>query len=771
MGWKDEVVGPDVASAGVHVSERIGRDVAAQCDLEESLEASRYASHPYSSHPKEWLPLYEVAESRELPPVLIEKYNAAGGEGTALCGVFPEIRRAWASVDNALFLWRFDKCPLDRMTAAFSDASLRTGLLPRIFGCTAYVHDSSPTRTKLDARALRISNSWRRLQKHLKILELWACLSAEAMQVLEGKIRSLEMFLRSRRNQRRGLYGFVAGLGDHSGIKARSLLNPPSQNIDYFQYYIAPEEMAQLLLPNFLSKVPESADLRSLCKRFEDLRFYEAVVRLPLQKAQSLDPENDAGRRECYEIVAGALQSLTSDSGKSSNGQSLLDQSAKKKYTLQIVQLSVQWPDQVFHEYLYGKMIDLGLENELLDYGGLDLVPFLQSAGREHSVEGSVSGQTVKYLDLLAKYYVLKRQHHLAAHVLYRLAERRCTDSSAGPTLEQRQQYLSNALLQAKSSTAQTSSDGALLEMLEGKLTVLRFQMKIKEELEYIATSMSEERSTTLDSSSGDPFPRGTLVAEENSAEAARAKSQELGLDLKSITQLYNEYAVPFELWEVCLEMLNFARYSGDADSQIVRETWARLLDQALSRGGVAEACAVVKRVGSVLYPGDGASIPLNTLCLHLEKSALERSTSRLELVGDEDVARALLVACKGSPELLLNIYDQVLSNGAVVASPSLRLRLLRSVLTILREWAASGARQRSRSSFSVGISHVLGRGAALPPLDEASAGDGFRDKVISAANRYMTEVRRLALPQSQMEAVCRGFRELEDQATSPYRV
>lgn len=42
-------------------------------------------------------------------------------------------------------------------------------------------------------------------------------LSIEAMQVLEDKIRSLEKFLRSRRNQRRGLYGCVAGLGDLTG--------------------------------------------------------------------------------------------------------------------------------------------------------------------------------------------------------------------------------------------------------------------------------------------------------------------------------------------------------------------------------------------------------------------------------------------------------------------------------------------------------------------------------------------------------------------------
>jgi len=79
--------------------------------------------------------------------------------------------------------------------------------------------------------------------------------------------------------------------------------------------------------------------------------------------------------------------------------------------------------------------------------------------------------------------------------------------------------------------------------------------------------------------------------------------------------------SLPFA--QICLEMLNFASYSGDADSRIVRETWARLLDQALSRGGVAEACAVLKRVGSNLYPGDGALLPLDTLCLHLEKAAL----------------------------------------------------------------------------------------------------------------------------------------------------
>ena len=135
-------------------------------------------------------------------------------------------------------------------------------------------------------------------------------------------------------------------------------------------------------------------------------RFYEAVVRLPLQKAQALDPAGDAfneqldaatreyalaQREQCYEIITSALRSLKGEASQKEFGSPVrpastrpaLDQASRKKYVCQIVQLAVQSPDRVFHEYLYWTMIDLGLENELLEYGGPDLVPFLQRAGRE----------------------------------------------------------------------------------------------------------------------------------------------------------------------------------------------------------------------------------------------------------------------------------------------------------------------------------------------------------------------------------------------------
>lgn len=53
MSWEDEIVIRDVTNAGLVVSDRIGREISSQLDLEESLEASRYASHPYSTHPRE----------------------------------------------------------------------------------------------------------------------------------------------------------------------------------------------------------------------------------------------------------------------------------------------------------------------------------------------------------------------------------------------------------------------------------------------------------------------------------------------------------------------------------------------------------------------------------------------------------------------------------------------------------------------------------------------------------------------------------------------
>jgi nuclear pore complex protein Nup155 len=188
-------------------------------------------------------------------------------------------------------------------------------------------------------------------------------------------------------------------------------------------------------------------------------------------------------------------------------------------------------------------------------------------------------------------------------------------------------EYLSNAVLQARSASnsigglgvATEISDSGLLELLEGKLAVLRFQLRIRDDLEDMASKIDP-----LPEAAGaeDGFPRQGSLSEGLQIHILKDKAAELGNELKSITQLYNDYAVPFELWEVCLEILNFSNYSGDSENSVMRETWIRLLEQAIRLGGIGEACAVVKRVGPKFYPGVGGSLPLDSICAHLEKAA-----------------------------------------------------------------------------------------------------------------------------------------------------
>lgn len=88
------------------------------------------------------------------------------------------------------------------------------------------------------------------------------------------------------------------------------------------------------------------------------------------------------------------------------------------------------------------------------------------------------------------------------------------------------------------------------------------------------------------------------------------------------------------------------------------------------------------------------------------------------------------------------------------------------SVLTVLREWALSIFAQRMGTS-SAGASLILGGPFSLGQTQVIN--QGVRDKITSAANRYMTEVRRLPLPQSQTETVYRAFRELEEPPSDPF--
>lgn len=108
-----------------------------------------------------------------------------------------------------------------------------------------------------------------------------------------------------------------------------------------------------------------------------------------------------------------------------------------------------------------------------------------------------------------------------------------------------------------------------------------------------------------------------------------------------------------------------------------------------------------------------------------------DRVASGKEAVGDEDVPRALIAACKDAAELVHRVYDRLLATGAAVPSPLLRLRMLRSVLTVMREWSSSVA------GSTVGSTALALRGA-LSFGQMTSMNQGVKDKLTTAANRWV---------------------------------
>ncbi|KFM28680.1 Nuclear pore complex protein Nup155 [Auxenochlorella protothecoides] len=65
----------------------------------------------------------------EMPAAVLDRFAAC--QTVAFCGVFPELRRAWASVDSSLFLWRFDRWQDVPMEYSGEDQSIvAVGLAP-----------------------------------------------------------------------------------------------------------------------------------------------------------------------------------------------------------------------------------------------------------------------------------------------------------------------------------------------------------------------------------------------------------------------------------------------------------------------------------------------------------------------------------------------------------------------------------------------------------------------------------------------------------------
>ena len=467
-----------------------------------------------------------------------------------------------------------------------------------------------------------------------------------------------------------------------------------------------------------------------------------------------------------------------------------------------------------FAARVYAELVHLKEDDALLSLPPAPLERFLAEKGAFAVAQqgGALTQSQARHLELLAKLYRRKGRDALAARVYFALAERDA--AGAAVPLEERAALLDVAMRaltdatrartneddvvrtssssyenenELPSDTTDTNvvlkvsslstSDAAFFETLDGKIKVLAFQTRARAAF----------------------LQRARVAETSEAAAAARAAAADLERELRPLSDMFNDFARPAEMWDLCLEMLHFAGYrdQGDDQTAAARELWDAALGEAAAEACAGEkendadaaaraACAAAAALGPKLFPSD-AAFPVAHVALRLEllaaglwhpdcgdsqeggeavRSSQKRAGPR-QLQDDALVAETVLRATRDSFEAAHAAYDRLLAaphamhrahhdrrmqaHARHLQTPALRLRLLRSALRVLRRWEASTAERELEPPRGFGA-YGGGNRRARAALADVCAG-------------YAGEARRLlqvpASEQGAAEALAAEFEAL----------
>ncbi|KIK70905.1 hypothetical protein GYMLUDRAFT_32985 [Collybiopsis luxurians FD-317 M1] len=354
------------------------------------------------------------------------------------------------------------------------------------------------------------------------------------------------------------------------------------------------------------ARILDLEKLREICGDFQLLSYAKGAIELPLVCAQVFDPDNigldywKSGattdgisrtaferRLQCYELM---LDSLTvferqiEDPVSAGLPLSTEEMETVKSHAYELCFASV---DEMFHSTLYDWLIDRQLADDLLELRP----PFLESHLRREPA-------SAEKLQLLWQFYVKDGQPLRAAEVLLALAE----STQFQLPLDRRMEYLTRAVGNAKSHPVSASgrheSAIAFLTDLEEKLEVAQVQLEI-----YSA-----------------------LLPHINDAPEVTAKVNALTVRLYSMSELYQEYAIPFDLPVLKLICLHVAEHR---DEVMIRQIWNQIFDQVLEEESdlLAQAEQISSKIiklGKRFYPSVFA-FPLQLVADLLVRFSLER--------------------------------------------------------------------------------------------------------------------------------------------------
>ncbi|XP_076083087.1 nuclear pore complex protein Nup155-like isoform X1 [Mytilus galloprovincialis] len=447
------------------------------------------------------------------------------------------------------------------------------------------------------------------------------------------------------------------------------------------------EKRKQLLESLKLYKeVTQPLQLPGVCNSFALVHFFEGIVDLCLTLSAKRDPQQLAlhyyrsgepqedlqgmtahlARMECYNCITDTLGYLMSASVSHPQAPSIpkgpgppptpdpsiLNATDAEKYKSDVFTLALRSKDELFHVALYDWLCNGNMTEKLLEVQS----PFLESYLKR---KAGYQGEAVQALDMLWKYYEKLRNFPAAAKILSKLAERHGNDVR----LQQRIEYLSRAIMCAKSSTTHISSaaDGEFLHELEEKMEVARLQLQVQKALSKLSSSRMEcqEALNRLDS------------------------------DLLDLTILYEDFADKFDLSECKLAIVHCA---GLYDVVLVESLWKDIIDKEILSTGTMDGNARVKNLDlkltavGKLYIKTERYFPSAFLIKYLEQRSCEMGLNT-EWVFE------LMLETGLAPSRVFEIYDRLFkSRDPFWLSVQKPLRLLEVLCKLLCHLVANPA-------------------------------------------------------------------------------
>ncbi|XP_075151882.1 nuclear pore complex protein Nup154 isoform X2 [Haematobia irritans] len=407
--------------------------------------------------------------------------------------------------------------------------------------------------------------------------------------------------------------------------------------------------------------------LQNICQQFALSGFYQGVIELTSTCASKLDPEeygihyyqngepeddregytSYAARVNCYKEVALMLdqvyQAVCNNNASREilqNTGRLLDENLNQQI-MYIMEMAVQMNDPLLHVCVYEWLMSHDMLSELLSLSEQTLGEFL----RRNVVRNP---NNINLIDILWKYYEKNGYHAQAARILDNLA----STVSDAIKLEQRIEYLARAVMCMRNDGIGYSvSNGVLLKELEDKLEIARVQKNILD-------SVSAMPNTNLD--------------------AAKAVD-DLNKCLFDITQLYENYADRYNLWECKLTILNCSHHN---DPLLIESVWNQIIGNVIkSTSSKEEQIARLFTKIESLYKEFGETghcFPLAFIIRELEIKACQ-------LRMPQGIVPEKLVSLNIDIELLMEYYSRMLSiNERIWASESNEWHLVQSSIRLI---------------------------------------------------------------------------------------